>query len=173
MKIILSIIFVLFFASPQVHAEVYFSLARKPNSLNDSLVVGINNKKTGDELNEILAIVGDDKKIIYQYKELILARIATEQKDLNERSKVIYWTNRVSVLIFILTHVVLVIGIWAAIKEFISASKIRSTEPEPTELKLSLEGIALKTSLHGTLIFAFTIFLYFLFLKFVYPINLV
>ena len=125
------------------------------------------------QLKELLAVTGTDEEVRAAYKKMMLARMAHEQNSLQERGKVVYWTNRVGVFIFILTHLVLFIGIWAAIKEFISANKTRSTETEQTELKVSMEGIALKTALHGTLIFALTLFLYFLFLKFVYPINVI
>lgn len=42
-----------------------------------------------------------------------------------------------------------------------------------TEFKLSLEGIALKTALHGLAILAIALAFYFLYLKFVYPIETV
>ncbi|HEX2839510.1 MAG TPA: hypothetical protein VHN77_15440 [Phycisphaerales bacterium] len=43
-------------------------------------------------------------------------------------------------------------------------------EPE-TELKLGMEGLALKTALHGVLILAMAMGFYFLYLRYVYPIT--
>ncbi len=45
--------------------------------------------------------------------------------------------------------------------------------PEQSEIKVSLEGIALKTSFHGTLLLVIALVFYYLFLKFVYPISIV
>lgn len=150
-----------------------FSLAAGQASAAIPSFVGKKWDEDKYQLQKLLAATGTDKDVRAAYKKILLARMSHEESILKERGKVLYWTNRVGVVIFVLTHLILFIGIWAAIKEFLSASKIRNSETEQSEIKVSMEGIALKTSLHGTLLFALTLFLYFLFLKFVYPINVI
>ena len=75
-----------------------------------------------------------------------------------------------SFVISAVVHIVLVVGLWAAIREFQQASRTRKRQDE-TEINVSAEGVALKTSLHGTLLLVTCIGLDLLYLRFIYPIN--
>jgi hypothetical protein len=114
-----------------------------------------------------------DEKVRKAYRELIFKRFEHEKTAMDERQSVIIWTNRASAIIFVITHMVLIMGIWAAMKEFHNANKLRKENPEQHEIKVSIEGIALKTSLHGSLLLSICVFLYFLFLKYVLPVNVI
>jgi len=124
------------------------------------------------DLLELLAKTGTDEDVRAGYKQLVIARFSHEQKALKEREQIIRWTNRASIFIFFLVHVLLIIGAWAAVKEFVAAKRLRKISDQQEEIKISLEGIAFKTSLHGTILFGMTLLLYILFLKFVFPVNL-
>jgi hypothetical protein len=139
---------------------------------------------------------------------LLTARVKYDIRMLEERAQVIELTNLISWFIFIVAHVTLGVGLWAAVREFLHAAKTRNEAPTPSlgshpaadqepsgptavpapvrasppaadlaradnEIRISLEGVALKTSLHGVLLLCVAIGFYFLYLKFVYPITLV
>ncbi len=133
--------------------------------------------------------IRDDQEVRDAFQQMLIARFEREQQILSERRNVIGWTNWISRFIFVVIHVVLAIGLWAAMREFIDAGRTRKRSPPPittavtgeqaqaareqNELSISLQGIALKTSLHGLLILAAAIGFYFLYLKFVYPITVI
>ena len=121
----------------------------------------------------IFAQLINDDELIESFKNYELSKLDYLTKSLKEREKVFKSVNRMGISIFVLTHVFLLTGFWMAFQEFGKAKSIRSKEPENQEIQVSLEGIAFKTSLHGSFIFGLTIVLYFLFLKFVYPIHFV
>jgi hypothetical protein len=86
---------------------------------------------------------------------------------------------------FFVSHALLGLAVWCAFREFLHAARMRkvagSTAQDAedaenrrvNEITVSLEGVALKTSFHGTFLLVIAILFYYLFLKFVYPINIV
>lgn len=142
-----------------------------------------------------------DDPVVVAYRDFLISRLHHEKDMLGESSRVIRFTNWISWFIFAVTHVILGIGVWAAVREFIHASRMRHEAPhvqplsslksiEDTdapqgnsmqarmalaeqEIRVSLEGVALKTTLHGVILFAMAIGFYVLYLKFVYPITVV
>ena len=95
---------------------------------------------------------------------------------------------------FLVAHAILTVGLWAAVRGFLHAAETRKEAPAPPdpaavaaatpaeaarlalaeqEIRVSLEGIALKTTLHGVVLLAMAIGFYFLYLKFVYPVTVV
>lgn len=76
-----------------------------------------------------------------------------------------------SSLIFV--HILLCFGIFLAFSEFKRASALQKegrAEKNHHELRVGLEGLAVKSSFLSILILSLTLCFYFLFLKFVYPI---
>lgn len=120
-----------------------------------------------------------DPEVRSAFKAMLVRKYKREAEILDERRSVLRWTDGVSRGIFVVVHVVLLIGLWAAVREFRHAEQTRKeakvarlkADGEPSEFKIGLEGIALKTSLHGLLILGAAIGFYFMYLKFVYPVT--
>lgn len=78
-------------------------------------------------------------------------------------------------------HLILIIGITSAIMEFYNAHKIRlnnaklafDTNERNVELKIQMDGIAIKSSFLGLIILVISIGLYFLYLKYVHILKIV
>ena len=155
-------------------AEIFLS-AVKPEDRNGSIasIVEPEDLELLEKLALIYELSQDDPAVKAEARKYVLARYSYEVEKLAERQRVIYWTNRAGIVIFVMTHCLILLGFWAALREFLDARKTRRRSVETQELELSLERIALKTSLHGSVIFAFTLLLYLLFLKFVYPVTVV
>jgi hypothetical protein len=107
----------------------------------------------------------------------LVAWYQRETQKLNDVRFVINATNVLGFVIFLVVHGLLAIAVYVAMREFSKSvrtrSRVRENEPQLQELELSLEKIAVKTSLHGVLLLSFALAFYFLYLKFVYPITVV
>jgi hypothetical protein len=114
-----------------------------------------------------------DPEIKTAYKAWTLAFMNREAEKFTEHRKAFADSGGMSVVIFWAAQVLLVWAIIAASIEFIRAQRVRTAAAEIQELRVSLEGLALKTSLHGTLLLVIAMCFYYLFLKFVYPITVV
>ena len=123
------------------------------------------------ESRQLTEVLRDDEEIAKEYKAYVIALMEREKEKMEERRQVVRWTNRISCFIFVIVHGFIGFGFWAALREFRHANKTRAIIPDKQELQVSLQGIALKTSLHGTILLAISLVLYFLYLKFVYPIE--
>ena len=115
--------------------------------------------------------LADDPEVRDAYRELVLRRLRRQTQIHDERRDVIRWTNWISRAIFAIVHVILFLGLRAAMSEFAHAQRMRREAPSETELRVSLEGVALKTSLHGIVLLGAAFGFYFLYLRFVYPIT--
>ncbi|WP_319408830.1 hypothetical protein [uncultured Desulfosarcina sp.] len=71
----------------------------------------------------------------------------------------------------VVVHLLLIIGIFAFIKESKEASKLRASGLSNEELQISMAGIAVKSSFQSLIILAITLAFYFLYLRFVFPIS--
>jgi hypothetical protein len=128
---------------------------------------------TKDLLVLINLVGSDDPEITAAVKQFIIAQFGRERQILQERRNVLKHHYTVGMVIFITVHLVVVIGIGAAIYEFRQAHKTRKrAEQQETEIQVSLEGIALKTSLQGVLLLGFALAFYFLYVEFVFPVTL-
>ncbi len=116
------------------------------------------------------AAVFDDPEVLAAWKRLLLAQFERDTQILAERRQTLAWTNWISRGIFVVVHVILGFALWAARREFLEARRTRDKSREQHEVNVSLEGVALKTSLQGVLLLGFALGFYFLYLKFVYPI---
>jgi len=103
-------------------------------------------------------------------KRLLPAQFERDTRILSGRRQTLAWTNWISRGIFVVVHGILAFARWAARREFREAHRMRARNREQHERNVSLEGIALKTSLQGILLLGFASGFDFLYLKFVYPI---
>jgi hypothetical protein len=115
----------------------------------------------------------EDEEVREAYRRWLIQWLDRQTAILGEQQSVISITNRISWFIFIVVHLILLLGLWAATKEFRHASRTRREKPEQSEFRLSMEGIALKTALHGLLLLAIAFAFYFVYLRFVYPVTVV
>lgn len=115
----------------------------------------------------------EDSSLKNAYKDYVLSYLKREKQKLEESNAVISMTNRMGFIIFIVVHISLGISLCIALMEFNHARKARRLKKDTQELELSFEKIAFKTSLHGTILLILSLVLYFLFLKFVFPITVI
>jgi hypothetical protein len=96
----------------------------------------------------------------------------------NERAKILRteaafsrhrWT---SLIAFVVAHALLVLGLSFGILEFRQAALLRNRgrKAEKLELSVSLEGVAVKSSVNGLLLLLFSFAFYLAFLRYVYPL---
>lgn len=104
--------------------------------------------------------------------ELRLAQVRRELQKLREIERELWWTNWIGRVIFVVVQVILVVGLVVAWMEFRSARSQRQAAAEqPSEIRVSLEGVALKSSLHGILILSLALAFYLLYLRYVFPVT--
>jgi hypothetical protein len=113
----------------------------------------------------------DDPAVMAAYKEWLIATFKRQGDQLIERKQIIFITNGISYFICAVAHILLALAAGAAFVEFRrAAAKRQQADNATNEMKLSLEGIALKTSLHGVILLSLAIAFYFLYLRFVYGV---
>ncbi|MBN2053950.1 hypothetical protein JW905_03445 [bacterium] len=123
-------------------------------------------------------------------KELHLSKRLLDYQiwTVEERQRVFDWHRSVSTAIFYVTHLLLLIGITTALSELNKAKKLaygsqkqsenlarksddKEDEAKITEVTLGLQGISVKSSRNGMILFLISLGFYFLYLKFVYPLT--
>ena len=106
---------------------------------------------------------------------LVRLRIEWETQKIEEARQVIARTNRTALIGSIVVHLAVLVGFAAALAEFRHARRLRlqGAELPQQELQIGLEGVAVKTNLYGLLILLIASGLYLIFLKFVYPIQVI
>lgn len=104
--------------------------------------------------------------------EYAVARVLAETKKVNHSIKLYDLQYAATLISTVFVHLALLIGLITATIEFRSAFRMRRREDplEPHELSVSMEGIALKTTLVGFLILGASLVFYVLYLRTVYPI---
>ena len=126
---------------------------------------------TGTDMDELLQSSLKPEELHDEFVKLMKARIQHEVWQLEERQSLSTWTNRVSFIIAAFVHLAVLLGVFAAGLEFWWARKTRQRSAKTQEIELSLEKIALKTSLQGMLLLLISLGLYLFYLKFVYAIH--
>lgn len=82
------------------------------------------------------------------------------------------WSNTSSNITFWIAHVLLATGLFAAALELLHSWRLRSKgKKQSYEIEVGFEKIALKSSMYGTLILLVSLFFYFMYLRFVYPVS--
>ena len=114
-----------------------------------------------------------DPDIRQAYKAWTIAYMTRQIDALKENKSAFAMSGTMSVIVCWVAHILLALAVLAAAVEFIRAMQTRQKASENQELRVSLEGIALKTSMHGTLLLVLAMLFYYLFLKFVYPVTIV
>ena len=96
-----------------------------------------------------------------------------QSANLDFTRNVFAWNSRQSVWIFVIAHVLLLTGIGAAAYEFYHTMRLRQQARKQDEIKIELEGVALKTSLRAIWLLVSAFVFYFLYIKFVYTLTAV
>ena len=114
------------------------------------------------------------------YKKFLIAKLKYEtdrleqsSKNLSDQLKSISNRNDLENKTFIVLMIFLIICMLVAILEYWKSRTLSYKENDGTDLKISMEGIALKTKLHGTLLLVVAIVLFFVFLKFLFQVQMV
>ncbi len=102
-------------------------------------------------------------------------KLEWERAKIRLSREVIERTNRTAQLGMVIVHVAVVVGFLAAFFEFLHAWKLRKQGASIAEheVRIGLEGVAVKTSLHGLLILLVASGFYLMFVKFVYPVQVI
>jgi hypothetical protein len=139
----------------------------------DVLVVG--GKSQTDEIRVLIDSYNQlDSEKDKDLKEAIKAFIMKKIEDENARTKraeqVISWTNNSGKTTFWFSHILLVFGLLAAAVEMLHAWRLRSrNKRDSIEVEISLEKIALKSTMYGILLLFASLLFYFIYIKYVYP----
>ena len=114
-------------------------------------------------------------KFLPAVEDLIQAKLDWERKKLLESERVIVRTNTTAMIGTVIVHIAVVVGFVAAFLEFFHAWKLRreGAQLAQHELRIGLEGVAVKTSLYGLLILLVASGFYLMYAKFIYPIQTV
>ena len=106
---------------------------------------------------------------------LFQEKVAWEREKVRISREVIRRTNRTAQIGMVIVHLAVVIGFLAALLEFFHARRLRKlgAETEVQEVKIGLEGVAVKTTLYGLLILLIASGFYLMFVRFVYPVQVV
>lgn len=102
-----------------------------------------------------------------------LARSRVGAEELQHTRRAIAWNNAVSILSFVFVHLAVLLGFGGALVEFAHAYKLRRRRkvPDDIEITVKMESIAVKTTSVGVVLLVASIAFYFLYLKFVFPIQ--
>ena len=112
-----------------------------------------------------------DEDLRTALKAYILKKIEDEDIRREETRQVVNQTNASASVTFWIAHILLVLSILISGFELWHAKRLRSkAKKESIEVEISLEKIALKSSVNGTLMLFISLVFYFMYLKFVYPI---
>jgi hypothetical protein len=115
------------------------------------------------------------------WESWMISSYQRETEKMGERREAMRVSNFMGWVAFAATHLVLAIALWASWQEFRAATKVRAkaggkpgdqAQPQ-NEITLGLDGIALRTSLHGIFLLGIAAGFYFLFLRFVLPVTIV
>ncbi len=105
-------------------------------------------------------------------QEVLIELYEWERQKIDWVKAALRWGHVTSYITCAFAHILLIVGLWAAVREFHDAHITRKlARQENVELKLSMHGVAIKTSLVGMVILVVSLVFYFLYLKFVYPIT--
>ncbi len=125
----------------------------------------------------LLKVVMTDKEestlLVSAYKQWVIKYYERQIEILEEQKSVLRNTNIISNIVCVIVHIVLAICFWIALKEYHHGQKLRSKEPENTEVAVSLNALSIKTTRQGIVLLMLAMVLYFLYLTIVYPITVV
>jgi hypothetical protein len=104
-----------------------------------------------------------------------IARSQAAVDAIAQTQRVIAWNNKASTISFALAHVALLLAVAGSLTELVYAYRLRrrGQSIDDIEITLKLEAIAVKTTSIGVMLIVGAIFLYFLYLRYVYPVQVV
>ena len=117
----------------------------------------------------------DDEEFVKAFNGFCLDLIERKREAIAEK-KVVFWWHRLATRVsFVMSHIFVLIALAAAMSEFLQARRLREEGrvAESAEIKVGIEGVAVKTSLFGVVLLITALGFYFLYLKFVYPIQFI
>ena len=132
-----------------------------------------------DQRSELSELSEENKKLVDTLVNLRLKEdVAQSQAALETISQsqgVLEWDETESLVSFVFVHVAVLLGFAISLVEFLHASRTRKRgrSSDNTEVTLKLESIAIRTTSVGLIILFCSVLFYFLYLKFVYPIQVV
>lgn len=115
----------------------------------------------------MMDIIKSEPEIRQQYLDYLKNILKRETEILNERKRLIDHGLWIGHSMWLMANFLVLFCTYLSFREFSTAQKIRKLDASQ-EIKISLEGIALKTTLHGVVLLALAMCFYFLYLKFVY-----
>lgn len=134
---------------------------------------------------ELRRSVLKDPAVQEAWKQWTIKWIQANESELAESKRALAGHNIMSIVVGVAVHCVLFVSLGVAVMEFVSAMAIRkrasrsrkqntptseAEEARIQEIEIKADGIALKTSLHGTALLAFSLVFYFLFVFLVLPV---
>lgn len=127
------------------------------------------------ELKSLLELFPDDAELQQALKQFALAKLTSYEGAVQDRTFELRATNWAGRLIFLVVHVIIAVGTWFAIAEFRAAQRIRETAKTdpPNEVTVSLEGIAIKSTLQGMALLTIAFGFYLVYLKYVHPVVVI
>ncbi|MBM4354509.1 MAG: hypothetical protein FJ109_12085 [Deltaproteobacteria bacterium] len=149
--------------------------------------VGRTSARTADDGEDFLEEIRRDREDLQSEHQTLLDTAIQQRLNADiakskevvwnaERSRrVLEWDETSSMVSFVLAHVVVVGGFLLGVLEFVHASRLRKRGRvvDDTEITIKMESIAVRTTSFGLLLLVASIIFYFLYLKFVYTIQIV
>jgi hypothetical protein len=136
---------------------------KKENPRADSL----KDVKSHNTPESMMDIIKSEPEVRQQYLEYLKNVLVRENEILNERKRLVNQGLWIGHSMWALASFLVGFCTYLAFREFSAAQQLRKQDA-PQELKVSLDGIALKTTLHGVVLLVLAMSFYFLYLKFVY-----
>ncbi len=99
-----------------------------------------------------------------------IAGLEETEKELAARRDAMAWQSVAGKAVFAVVHAILLVALWASVREFLAAAKYRKKEG-PVEIQVSATAASVKTARTGVILLLAALAMYFLYLKFVYPIH--
>jgi hypothetical protein len=131
-------------------------------------------------LTRLDEIAKNDSEVEKELKAWLIAWIRWEKGKFDDIKNTITTTNRNGNIIFWAMHLLLIVSVIITGIEFWNSSRIRKLgkksglpPEEQHELALEAAKVSLKTSSYGILLLCCFLVIYFLYLKFVYPLTVV
>lgn len=115
----------------------------------------------------LLEQIRTNKEIENDYHQYLRSVLKRETEILQERKRLVEHGLWIGHSMWLTAHLLVIFCAYLSYIEFSNARKLRKQDV-PQELKVSLEGIALKTTLHGAFLLVIAMCFYFMYIKYVY-----
>lgn len=113
----------------------------------------------------------EDPEIKAAKKELLLFYLDHLKENISDSSAAVKWNHFASNIVLTTVHILLLLGVIFSSLEFKKSYALFSVKSSDSEIEISANKIAVKTSLHGILLLSLSFAFYSLFVIYVYPIQ--